>query len=333
MNIKRLFEKTNIGFKEFVAKVDFANIIGLAEELTKYIKKDSNDYVATINSDLNVDDEIPKITYTYGNGNINNIYLDLASEDGPGLMTSNDKVKLDGFPTLSNSNILTDIGNYERSNSFINLVYKSTSTQTPYPKIKIEAATTTYAGVMTATDKQTLNKVHDITENKAFVSVDSFQNNKLTGVRIDFGANNELDTSSIYINNVTSTVDGCMSHADKVKLDNIQLSFFKDLDEIIDYVKTNNKNISGIYCNNNSEIYIVNLDTYGNMETTTLTNSGFNVDRKHLNFDDNTSSDISSTYLHADTVLLPNNINIVKNDTLYIIDINKGIELGLIKPE
>ena len=42
MNIKRLFEKTSTGLKEFVAKVDFANVIGLGEELAKYIKKDSD---------------------------------------------------------------------------------------------------------------------------------------------------------------------------------------------------------------------------------------------------------------------------------------------------
>lgn len=42
MNIKRLFEKTSTGLKEFIAKVDFANVIGLSEELSKYIKKDSD---------------------------------------------------------------------------------------------------------------------------------------------------------------------------------------------------------------------------------------------------------------------------------------------------
>ena len=42
MNIKRLFEKTSTGLKEFVAKVDFANVIGLGEELAKYVKKDSD---------------------------------------------------------------------------------------------------------------------------------------------------------------------------------------------------------------------------------------------------------------------------------------------------
>ena len=48
MNIKRLFEMTSTGLKEFVAKVDFANVIGLGEELTKYVKKDS-DNEANIN--------------------------------------------------------------------------------------------------------------------------------------------------------------------------------------------------------------------------------------------------------------------------------------------
>lgn len=160
MNIKRLFEKTNTGFKEFIAKIDFANVIGLSEELTKYIKKDSNDYVATINPDMNVEDKIPKITYMDGAGGINDIYLDLASEDSPGLMTRDDKIKLNNLPNLSNPNILTDIGNYGRSASFIDLVYKSTSIQTPYPKIRIEAATSTYAGVMTANDKTKLDDIN-----------------------------------------------------------------------------------------------------------------------------------------------------------------------------
>nr|DAW42219.1 MAG TPA: hypothetical protein [Crassvirales sp.] len=40
MNIKKLFEKTSTGFKEFVAKVDFANVIGIGEELAKFIRID-----------------------------------------------------------------------------------------------------------------------------------------------------------------------------------------------------------------------------------------------------------------------------------------------------
>lgn len=192
MNIKRLFEKTNTGFKEFIAKIDFANVIGLSEELTKYIKKDSNNYVATINANMNVDDEVPKITYIDGAGGINDIYLDLASEDGPGLMTMDDKIKLNNLPNLSNPNILTDIGSYGRSASFIDLVYKSTSTQTPYPKIRIEAATTTYAGVMTANDK---TKLDDI--NKTYLPLSG---GTLTGVlrlnKID------SDQNGLDINNV-----------------------------------------------------------------------------------------------------------------------------------
>lgn len=165
MNIKRLFEKTSNGFKEFVAKVEFANVVGLSEELTKYIKKDSNDYlkpnsenyIANINPDMNIEGDVPKIDFTYGDGSTNSVYLDLASEDGPGLMCSEDKSKLDNLPNLSNSNILTDIGNYERSSSYINLVYKSTSTTTPFPKIKVESATSTLAGLMSAADKSKID--------------------------------------------------------------------------------------------------------------------------------------------------------------------------------
>ena len=231
MNIKRLFEKTNTGFKEFIAKIDFANVIGLSEELTKYIKKDSNDYVATINADMNVEDEIPKITYIDGAGGINDIYLDLVSENGPGLMTRDDKIKLNNLPNLSNPNILTDIGNYGRSASFIDLVYKSTSNQTPYPKIRIEAATTTYAGVMTAADKAKLDDIEntylplsggrmtgaldiDFTEGIRIIEYDLSPRNTYIGngsIRIEslngdtslVNSKTEIDSNSITTNNAT----------------------------------------------------------------------------------------------------------------------------------
>lgn len=161
MNIKRLFEKTSTGLKEFVAKVDFANVIGLNEELSKYVKRNSNEYVAEINPDINFDGDVPVINFIYGDGSSKDINLDLASEEFPGLMTRDDKIKLNNLPNLSNPTILTDVGNYGRSASFIDLVYKSTSTQTPYPKIRIEAATTTYAGVMTAADKVKLDDIEN----------------------------------------------------------------------------------------------------------------------------------------------------------------------------
>lgn len=161
MNIKKLFEKTSTGFKEFVAKVEFTNVIGLSEELAKYIKKDSNEYlkpdtnsyVANINPDMDLECEVPSLNVVYGDGSSDKVYLDLASEDNPGLMSIEDKSKLDNLPNLSNSDILTGIGNYEPSKSYINLVYKSTSTTVPYPKIRVESATSTLAGVMSADDK------------------------------------------------------------------------------------------------------------------------------------------------------------------------------------
>ena len=99
MNIKRLFEKTSTGLKEFVAKVDFANVIGLGEELTKYLKRNSNVYIAEINPDINFDDVYPVIEFVYGDGSSDCVILDLASEEFPGLMTADDKVKLDNIET------------------------------------------------------------------------------------------------------------------------------------------------------------------------------------------------------------------------------------------
>ena len=258
MNIKRLFEKTNTGFKEFIAKIDFANVIGLSEELTKYIKKDSNDYVATINADMNVEDETPKITYIDGAGGINDIYLDLASEDGPGLMTRDDKIKLNNLPNLSNPNILTDIGNYERSASFINLVYKSTSTQTPYPKIRIEAATTTYAGVMTASDK---TKLDDIPNTYLPLS-----GGTLTGtLNIDFTEGiqiieYDLNPRNTYIGNGSIIIESLDSDTDRVtsKTEINSNSITTTNATIADKVKAN-----GFLANNN-----------GNGNTAWTTNGG-----------------------------------------------------------
>lgn len=97
MNIKRLFEKTSTGLKEFVAKVDFANVIGLNEELTKYVKRNSNQYVAEINPDINFDDDVPVINFVYGDGSSKDVILDLASEEFPGLMSTTDKNKIDNY--------------------------------------------------------------------------------------------------------------------------------------------------------------------------------------------------------------------------------------------
>lgn len=265
MNIKRLFEKTNTGFKEFIAKIDFANVIGLSEELTKYIKKDSNNYVATINADMNVDDEVPKITYIDGAGGINDIYLDLASEDGPGLMTRDDKIKLNNLPNLSNPNILTDIGNYERSASFINLVYKSTSTQTPYPKIRIEAATTTYAGVMTADDKTKLDNInktylplsggtltgtlnidftegiqiieHDLNPRNTYIGNGSIRIESLDGDTSRVNSKTEINSNSITTTNATVT--------DKVKANG--------------FLANNNGNGNTAWTTNGGSINLINL--------------------------------------------------------------------------
>lgn len=97
MNIKRLFEKTSTGLKEFAAKVEFANVIGLAEELAKYIKRNSNDYVAEINSDINFDGDYPTIEFVYGDGSSKSVILNLASEEFPGLMSTTDKNKIDNY--------------------------------------------------------------------------------------------------------------------------------------------------------------------------------------------------------------------------------------------
>ena len=250
MNIKRLFEKTSTGLKEFVAKVDFANVIGLTEELTKYVKRNSNAYVAEINSDINFDGDVPVINFIYGDGSSKDINLDLASEDGPGLMTRDDKIKLNNFPNLSNPNILTDIGNYGRSASFIDLVYKSTSTQTPYPKIRIEAATTTYAGVMTASDK---TKLDDIPNTYLPLS-----GGKLTGtLDIDFNEGIriiEYDSSPIntYIGNgsiIIESLDGDTSRVtSKTEINSNSIT-------TTNVTVANNVKANGFLANNNGNGY------------------------------------------------------------------------------
>ena len=77
MNIKRLFEKTSTGLKEFVAKIDFANVVGLSEELAKYITKDS-DNEANVNYVNSTRDKTLTTGYdgiSYINYAPNNIFL------------------------------------------------------------------------------------------------------------------------------------------------------------------------------------------------------------------------------------------------------------------
>lgn len=132
MNIKKLFEKTSTGFKEFVAKVEFANVIGLVEELSNYLKIDSNRYVSSINPDIEYDDpELPKINVVYGDGRTDDILLDLANEEFPGLMSPKDKVKLNTLEDKINSNhislIDTDNNKYSLDLSYDGIVLISNS--------------------------------------------------------------------------------------------------------------------------------------------------------------------------------------------------------------
>lgn len=255
MNIKKLFEKTSTGFKEFVAKVDFANVVGLSEELAKYIKKDSNDYlkpntadyVANINPDIDVDGEIPAITVVYGDGSDNKVYLDLASEDNPGLMSSEDKTKLDNIPNLSNRDILTGIGSYERSKSYINLVYKSTSTTTPFPKIRLESATSTLAGIMSADDK---------------TKIDNYVGTRLNIPNITYvNEENETEYASIGYNGIKYTNGNTVFNVsnndiqienDSIKINEEEISFTKGANSvklnqtgfIVDYTSTESTDTS-----------------------------------------------------------------------------------------
>lgn len=188
MNIKRLFEKTSTGLKEFVAKVDFANVIGLGEELAKYVKKDS-DNEANVNYVNSTRDK----TLTVGYDGIN--YINYAPNN-----------------TTLKTHIYDNIATFHYSNNNTKVSFFSTVT---YDSFQIRQhspsniSSTTYRAKNIARD----NFTYTFPDKSGTIElVDEDKDNKLNHIELVNGTNNtkfcnfassfkNLDELIDYVNN------------------------------------------------------------------------------------------------------------------------------------
>lgn len=105
--------------------------------------------------------------------------------------------------------------------------------------VTIKGATTTTAGVMTATDKAKLDDIPNIYAEKSKtisnITVGNRPNKRGLYIAIDYADRTNPGTT-VNIPNATTTSDGCMSYEDKNKLDNIENTYISSQNGQIDTI-------------------------------------------------------------------------------------------------
>lgn len=124
-----------------------------------------------------------------------------------GVMTAADKQKLDGIANGAEVNVATNLGNTPAPTTV--LVTSSTGTDTTLP-----AATTSLAGVMTATDKSNLDFLF---AGGGFVGTDLSNTPASSTLEVESSTGNNTTLPA-----ATTTAAGVMTAADKLKLDGVQ---------------------------------------------------------------------------------------------------------------
>lgn len=364
MNIKRLFEKTSTGLKEFIAKVDFANVIGLSEELTKYIKRNSNQYVAEINPDINFDGDIPVINFIYGDGSSNDVILDLASEEFPGLMSTTDKNKIDNYVgTRLNVPNITYV-NPEFQEKYTSIGYEgikytngvctfNVSNGDIYIKndnIKINETEISYTRGSNST---TLNQTGLIVDD---TSTESFDNSthRITitsnSIKYKYFIDNSMTDGESKSGDYTYTFpdkSGTIELVDEDKnnkLNHIELvdglhnskycSFvsFKNIEELVEYVNNNKGKITEAYTiyNDENDIHYISLGTDGALVAAHSGLNGFTIMYGNLRNDGNATLDKALGF-NDEGAIFPSNLQLITdNNEVYSLNLAKCIELGIV---
>lgn len=364
MNIKRLFEKTSTGLKEFVAKVDFANVIGLSEELTKYVKRNSNQYVAEINSDINFDGDVPVIDFIYGDRSSKSIILDLASEELPGLMSTTDKNKIDNYVgTRLNVPNITYV-NPEFQEEYTSIGYRgikytngvctfNVSNGDIYIKsdnIKINEEEISYTRGSNST---TLNQTGLIVDD---TSTESFDNSthRITitsnAIKYKYFIDNSMTDGESKSGDYTYTFpdkSGIIELVDEDKnnkLNHIELvdglhnskycSFvsFKNVEELIEYVNNNKGKITEAYTiyNDENDIHYISLGTDGALVAAHSGLNGFTIMYGNLRDDDNATLDKTLGF-DDEGAIFPSNLQLITDSNeVYSLNLAKCIELGIV---
>lgn len=363
MNIKRLFEKTSTGLKEFVAKVDFANVIGLGEELTKYVKRNSNQYVAEINPDINFDGDIPVIDFIYGDGSSKSVILDLASEEFPGLMSTTDKNKINNYVgTRLNIPNITYV-NPELQEEYTSIGYRGikytngvctfdVSNGDIYIKsdnIKINEEEISYTRGSNSTILNQTGLIVDDTSTESFDNsthrITITSNTIKYKYFIDNSMNDGESKSGDYtytfpdksgtIELVDEDKDNKLNHIELVDgLHNKYCSFvsFKNLEELAEYVNNNKGKITEAYTiyNDENDIHYISLGTDSAFVAAHSGLNGFTIMYGNLRNDDNATLDKTLGF-NDEGAIFPSNLQLITDSNeVYSLNLAKCIELGIV---
>ena len=364
MNIKRLFEKTSTGLKEFVAKVDFANVIGLSEELTKYVKRNSNQYVAEINPDINFDGDYPEINFIYGDGSSKSVILDLASEEFPGLMSTTDKNKIDNYvgTRLNVPNITyinpefqeeyTSIGyegikytngvcTFDVSNGDIDIKsdnIKINGTEISYTRGSNSTTLNQTGLIVDDTSTESFdNSIHRITITSNTIKYKYFIDNSMTDGESKSGDYTyTFPDKSGTIELVDEDKDNKLNHIELVDgLHNSKYcSFvsFKNVEELIEYVNNNKGKITEAYTiyNDENDIHYISLGTDNALVAAHSGLNGFTIMYGNLRNDGNATLDKTLGF-NYEGAIFPSNLQLITdNNELYSLNLDKCIELGIL---
>ena len=314
MNIKRLFEKTSTGLKEFVAKVDFANVIGLGEELAKYVKKDSDNeaninYVnSTRNKTLTVG--YNGIKYIVVNDEISDVVFDVNNE---GVCNSKQFVCSSSLDRTSYNTTI----NSKSIGIFYNGPFLSKSINISDNSITFSNTNSSFGDIEDGGDN-TLKTIYSIDNIKKGDFTYSFPNKSGTIELVDEDKDNKLKHIAL--------VDGL--HNSKY----CSFVSFKNIEELIEYVNNNKGKITEAYTiyNDENDIHYISLGTDNALVAAHSGLNGFVINYGNLRDDGNIMMDGMVGFSDSGAVF-PSNLQLITdNNELYSLNLDKCIELGIL---
>ena len=313
MNIKRLFEKTSTGLKEFVAKVDFANVIGLGEELAKYVKKDS-DNEANVNYVNSTKDK----TLTVGYNGIK--YIVINDEISDVVFNVNDKGVCNSKQFVCSSSLDRTSYNTTINSKSIGIFYNgpflSKSINISDNSITFSNTTSNFGDIENGGD--TLTTIYSIDNIKKGNFTYTFPDKSGTIELVDEDKDNKL--------NHIELVDGL--HNSKY----CSFVSFKNVEELIEYVNNNKGKITEAYTiyNDENDIHYISLGTDNALVAAHSGLNGFTIMYGNLRNDGNATLDKTLGF-NDEGAIFPSNLQLITdNNELYSLNLDKCIELGIL---
>ena len=313
MNIKRLFEKTSTGLKEFVAKVDFANVIGLGEELAKYVKKDSDNEanVNYVNStrDKTLTTGYNGIKYIVINDEISDVVFNVNNE---GVCNSKQFVCSSSLDRTSYNTTI----NSKSIGIFYNGPFLSKSINISDNSITFSNTSSSFDDIENGGD--TLTTIYSIDNIKKGDFTYTFPDKSGTIELVDEDKDNKL--------NHIELVDGL--HNSKY----CSFVSFKNVEELIEYVNNNKGKITEAYTiyNDENDIHYISLGTDNALVAAHSGLNGFTIMYGNLRNDGNATFDKTLGF-DDEGAIFPSNLQLITdNNELYSLNLNKCIELGIL---